>query len=167
MVMKQEALISFTYNEFSSSEELEFVDAELVAAARKVALSAYAPYSGFRVGAAARLESGIIVCGTNVENAAFPSGICAERSAVSNAVSNHRDDKIVAIAIAALTAAGETEEPVTPCGNCRQVLSEEEYRNGNKIRVILAGKAKIKVIGSISDLLPLHFNNDNLKFTLP
>jgi cytidine deaminase len=166
-VMKQEASISFKYNEFSSSEELENGDDELVAAARKAALSAYAPYSGFRVGAAARLESGMVVCGTNVENAAFPSGICAERSAVSNAVSNHRDDKIIAIAVAALTSSGETEEPVTPCGNCRQVLIEEESRNDNKVRVVLAGRSKILVVNSVSDLLPLHFNKSNLKLILP
>jgi cytidine deaminase len=165
--MKQEAVISFTYNEFASSEELENGDDELVTEARKAALSAYAPYSGFRVGAAARLESGIIVSGTNVENAAFPSGICAERSAVANAVSNHRDDKIVAIAIAALTASGEIEDPVTPCGNCRQVLSEEESRNKNKVRVIMTGRNIIKVVDSVSDLLPLHFNNSNLKLILP
>jgi len=167
MVMKQEAVISFKYNEFGSTSELDNGDDELVAASREVALNAYAPYSGFRVGAAARLESGVIVCGANVENAAFPSGICAERSAVSNAVSNHRDDKIIAIAISALTAAGETSEPVSPCGNCRQVLSEEESRNGNKIRIILAGSSKIKVIDSISDLLPLRFNGSSLKLILP
>jgi cytidine deaminase len=165
--MKQEVVMSFRYSEFDTSEELENGDAELVAAARRAALSAYAPYSGFRVGAAARLESGIIVCGANVENAAFPSGICAERSAVSNAVSNHRNDMIVAIAVSAMTGGNETDEPVTPCGNCRQVIAEEELRNGNKVRVILSGKSKIFVIESIGDLLPLHFNNSNLRVILP
>jgi cytidine deaminase len=165
--MKKEVAISFRYNEFDTSDELESGDAELVGAARKAALSAYAPYSGFRVGAAARLESGIIVCGANVENAAFPSGICAERSAVSNAVSNHRDDKIVAIAVSASSEGSETEEPVTPCGNCRQVIAEEESRNRNKVRVILSGKRKIYVIESVGDLLPLHFNNSNLRVVLP
>jgi cytidine deaminase len=167
IVMKHEVVMSFRYNEFDTSKDLENSDTELVAAARTAALSAYAPYSGFRVGAAARLESGIIVCGANVENAAFPSGICAERSAVSNAVSNHRDDKIVTIAISAITEGSETEEPVTPCGNCRQVIAEEESRNSNKIRVILSGKSKIYVIESVGDLLPLHFNNSNLRVVLP
>jgi cytidine deaminase len=167
IVMKQEVVSSFRYNEFNTSEELENGDTELVAAARTAALSAYAPYSGFRVGAAARLESGTIVCGANVENAAFPSGICAERSAVSNAVSNYRSDKIVAIAVSAITGGSETDEPVTPCGNCRQVIAEEESRNGNKVRVILSGKNKIYVIESVNDLLPLHFNNSNLKVILP
>jgi cytidine deaminase len=165
--MKKEVVMSFRYNEFDTSEELEYGDAELVTAARTAALSAYAPYSGFRVGAAARLESGVIVCGANVENAAFPSGICAERSAVSNAVSNHRNDKIGAIAVAAFTGGSEINEPVTPCGNCRQVIAEEESRNGNKVRVILAGKSKIYLVESVGDLLPLHFNNTNLKVILP
>ena len=95
--------ISFSYKEYENSEELNPDDRELIHAAREAALNAYAPYSKFRVGAAVRLESGIIVCGANVENAAFPSGICAERSALSNSVSNYQNDKPVAIAIAAMT----------------------------------------------------------------
>jgi cytidine deaminase len=158
--------ISFSYKEFQNHNELDSDDRELVDAARESALSAYAPYSKFRVGAAIRLESGIIVRGANVENAAFPSGICAERSAVSNSVSNHHDDKPLAIAIAAMTDEGLTEEPVPPCGNCRQVLTEEEYRTGNKIRVILSGRSKVYIINSISSLLPLQFNKENLKVNL-
>jgi cytidine deaminase len=158
--------ISFSYKEFQNHNELDSDDRELVDAARESALSAYAPYSKFRVGAAIRLESGIIVRGANVENAAFPSGICAERSAVSNSVSNHHNDKPLAIAIAAMTDEGLTEEPVPPCGNCRQVLTEEEYRTGNKIRVILSGRSKVYIINSISSLLPLQFNKENLKVNL-
>jgi cytidine deaminase len=158
--------ISFSYKEFQNHNELDSDDRELVYAARESALSAYAPYSKFSVGAAIRLESGIIVRGANVENAAFPSGICAERSAVSNSVSNHRDDKPITIAIAAMTDEGLTEEPVPPCGNCRQVLAEEEYRTGNQIRVILSGRSKVYIINSISSLLPLQFNKENLKVNL-
>lgn len=157
--------ISFSYKEFEKPEELNPDERELVIAARESALNAYAPYSRFRVGAAVRLESGIIVCGTNVENAAFPSGICAERNAISNAVSNHKDDKSIAIAIAAFTETGETDEPVSPCGNCRQVIAEEETRNKNKIKVILSGKNKIFVVDSISSLLPLQFNKMNLRIS--
>ena len=80
--------ISFSYTEYEKTEELESDDRELVIAAREAALNAYAPYSNFKVGAAIRLETGIIVKGANVENAAFPSGICAERSALSNSISN-------------------------------------------------------------------------------
>jgi cytidine deaminase len=159
--------ISFSYIEFENPEELNPDDRELICAAKDAALNGYAPYSKFRVGAAVRLESGIIVRGTNVENAAFPSGICAERNAISNSVSNYPNDKPVAIAIAALREDGLTEDPVPPCGNCRQVIAEEESRNANPIKIILLGKSKIFVIESISSLLPLQFNKENLKINLP
>ncbi|MFA5818962.1 MAG: cytidine deaminase [Bacteroidales bacterium] len=159
--------ISFSYKEFEKPEELNTDDLKLVFAARETAINAYAPYSKFKVGAAVRLESGIIVCGTNVENTAYPSGICAERSAFSNSVSNHHNDKPVAIAIAAMTEDGLTNEPVPPCGNCRQVIAEEESRTGNQIRIILSGKNKTMVIDSISSLLPLQFNKKNMKVNLP
>lgn len=159
--------ITFCYKEFEKPEELAAEDQELVAAAKTAAINAYAPYSKFRVGAAIRLASGKIICGANVENAAFPSGICAERSALSNAVSNHHNDKTDTIAIAAMNEAGLTDEPVPPCGNCRQVIAEEESRTGNRIRIILAGKTKLFVIDSISLLLPLQFDNKNLKINLP
>jgi cytidine deaminase len=154
--------ISFSYTEYENTEELSSEDRELVAAARETASNAYAPYSKFRVGAALRLESGIIVCGANVENAAFPSGICAERSALSNSVSNHGEDKPVAIAIASMTREGLTVDYPSPCGNCRQVISEEEWRTGKPIRIILSGKDKTLVVDSISDLLPLQFNRKYL-----
>lgn len=159
--------ISFSYKEFEKPEDLNPDDKELVSSARKAALNAYAPYSKFRVGAAVRLESGIIVRGTNVENAAFPSGICAERNALSNSISNYPNDKPVAIAIAAMSEDGLTDDPVPPCGNCRQVIAEEESRTGNQIRIILSGKNKTLVIESISILLPLQFNKKNLKINLP
>ena len=87
--------ISFSYREYESPAELDTEDQELITAAKEAANRAYAPYSRFRVGAAVRLESGIIVHGSNVENAAFPSGICAERTAISGSVSNYPDDKPV------------------------------------------------------------------------
>jgi cytidine deaminase len=159
--------ISFSYKEYEKTEELDSGDRELILAAKETALNAYAPYSKFRVGAAVRLKSGRIVCGANVENAAFPSGICAERSALSNSISNHNNDEPETIAIAAMTDNGPTENPPSPCGNCRQVIAEEELRTGNKIRIILSGKNKTIVIESINCLLPLQFNNKNLKVNLP
>ena len=159
--------ISFSYKEYDKTEELDSYDLELVIAARETALKAYAPYSNFKVGAAVRLESGKIVCGANVENAAFPSGICAERCALSNSVSNHQNDKPVAIAIASLTEGGFTEDSPSPCGNCRQVIAEEESRTGNRIKIILSGKNKTLIIETISNLLPLQFNKKNLKVNLP
>jgi cytidine deaminase len=155
--------ISFSYKELNNIEELHAEDRELLVSAREVAKNAYAPYSHFKVGTAVRLESGIIVTGTNVENAAFPSGICAERSALTNASSNHPGDAPVALAIAALTESGLTADPVPPCGNCRQVIVEEESRYGRNIRIILSGSSKIQIIDKGEDLLPLTFNKNSLK----
>lgn len=159
--------ISVPYTEYDSIEELSQEDMELVNAAKDAALNAYAPYSEFRVGAAIRLSNGIIVKGANVENAAYPSGICAERNAIANCVTNHPGEKPVAIAVVAFTSDGSTDDHVSPCGMCRQVMAEEESRNGNRIRIILAGNKNIIVIGSVGDLLPLQFNKDNLRPARP
>ena len=159
--------ISFSYTEYEKEEELAQSDLELVQAARKTALNAYAPYSEFRVGAAVRLESGKIVCGANVENAAFPSGICAERSALSNSISNYPHDKPVSLAIAAIAKDEYTEDTPSPCGSCRQVIAEEEIRTGNKIRILLSGRNKTQIIEGIGNLLPLQFNRNNLNIILP
>jgi cytidine deaminase len=160
--MKTTKNISLLMVEFDSIDELNADDRELVIAAREAARNAYAPYSGFMVGAAVRLENGMIVRGANIENAAFPSGICAERSALSNSASNYPLLKPVAIAVAAFTGSGMTKDPVPPCGNCRQVIAEEEFRRNNNIRVILSGGSKIQIIEKGSDLLPLRFSSDYL-----
>jgi cytidine deaminase len=159
--------ISFSYTEYDKTEELDSDDMELVIAARESALNAYAPYSKFRVGAAVRMESGVIVRGANVENAAFPSGICAERSALSNSISNYPEDKPIAIAIASMTEDGLTENSPSPCGSCRQVIAEEELRIGNQIKIILSGKNKTLIVDSISGLLPLQFGRKNMNINLP
>jgi len=159
--------ISIEWSESDNIDDLIPADKELVLAARKASENAYAPYSHFKVGAAVRLENNAIITGANIENAAFPSGICAERSALSNSASNYPNVKPVAIAVAARTGGGLTEEPVPPCGNCRQVIAEEEFRNGNNIRIILSGKSKIQIIEKGADLLPLQFNMNNLKTNLP
>ena len=154
--------ISFSYTEYDKIEDLNSVDLELVMAAREAAMNAYAPYSKFKVGAAIKLKSGIVITGANVENAAFPSGICAERSALSNSVSNHSNDKPVAMAIASMKGDKFTDDPPSPCGSCRQVIAEEESRIGGKIKLILSGNNKTMVIDGIGDLLPLQFNRKNL-----
>jgi cytidine deaminase len=159
--------ISVPYSEYNTIEELDHDDSELAIAAREAALNAYAPYSGFRVGAAVRLSNGIIVKGANVENAAYPSGICAERNALAHCVTNHPDHMPVAIAISAFNDEGITDDNISPCGMCRQVIAEEESRNGNKIKMILAGSKRILILDSISHLLPLHFNKDNLRIVRP
>lgn len=165
--MSKERNISITYKEYESPEELDSEDQELVIAAKEAARLAYAPYSKFMVGAALRLESGSIVHGSNVENAAFPSGICAERTALAWAVSNYPDDNPVAMAIAAMTPDGLITETVSPCGNCRQVIAEEEGRTGKQIRMILSGRNKILVLESIFPLLPLQFNRNSLRVDRP
>jgi cytidine deaminase len=158
--------ITFSYQEITDLAELEPADQELLESARKAAKNAYAPYSRFKVGAALRLKSGKIILGTNVENAAFPSGICAERNAISNASANYPDDNAVAMAIAALNEEGLTDDIVSPCGNCRQVIAEEESRNGNNIRIILSSKNKIWIITKGADLLPLQFSKNHLRSAL-
>jgi cytidine deaminase len=150
--------ISFSYAEYDKIENLNSVDLELVMAAREAARNAFAPYSKFKVGAALKLTSGAVIRGANVENAAFPSGICAERSALSNSVSNHSNDTPIAMAIASMRGEEYTDDPPSPCGNCRQVIAEEEFRIGRKIKMILSGKNKTIVIDGIGDLLPLQFN---------
>jgi cytidine deaminase len=159
--------ISFSYKEYEKDEDLAPGDLELVLAAREIALNAYAPYSKFRVGAAIRLTSGIVVKGANVENAAFPSGICAERSALSNSVSNHPDDHPVAIAVAAMTEEGITAGSVSPCGSCRQVIAEEESRIGKPIRILLSGRKNTIILDSIGSLLPMQFDKKHLRSNLP
>jgi len=164
-VMTRTKHISFSYMEFDKPADLEPDDLELLKYARKAAANAYAPYSEFKVGAAVRLEGGEIVTGTNVENAAFPSGICAERSALSNASSNYPGNTPVVLAVSAQIGGKTTADTVSPCGNCRQVIAEEEYRNKKPIKLILDGRKKIFVVARGADLLPIQFNRDNLKFS--
>lgn len=159
--------ISFKYEEYDSADDLETSERELLQSAIEAADNAYAPYSGFKVGAALRLESGLIVKGTNVENAAFPSGICAERTALSSASSNYPANIPIALAVAALKETGLSDEPVSPCGNCRQVIAETETRNKRNIRIILGSKKTIRIIAKGGDMLPLQFSKDDLPSVTP
>ncbi|MEE4117274.1 MAG: cytidine deaminase [Marinilabiliaceae bacterium] len=155
--------IEIEIDEFSGTEELNNKDSELIEYSMKAAENAYSPYSNFSVGVALRLKSGKIVCGSNRENAAFPSGSCAEDTAISYASAAHPDDPIVSMAISAKKNQNFTTYPVSPCGNCRQIIAEEEDRHGKKIKIILYGSEKIEVINGISSLLPLRFSKDKLK----
>ena len=165
--MVVERNIAVTFTEYNTPEELSVDDREIINSAKEASRNAYAPYSGFQVGAAVRLETGEIVPGSNAENAAFPSGICAERAALSSVNSVYHGKKAVAIAIAARTEAGFTEDPVTPCGNCRQVIAEEELKNGMPIKLLLYGEKKIMVVEDAGTLLPLQFSKNILKRGLP
>ncbi len=150
--------------EYDSPEKLTPEDKELVNKAKKAAEVAYAPYSKFFVGAAVKLENGKTVIGSNQENAAYPSGLCAERVAIFAASSLYPGVAIKTIAVTAKAEKFIINNPVTPCGSCRQVLIEYEHKFGKPIRIILTGaKGKVFIIDKAEDILPLSFNSDELK----
>lgn len=155
--------VSISYLEYENRDDLPVAEKHLVEEAVTAAGGAYAPYSHFMVGAALLLDDGTVIRGANVENAAFPSGSCAEKTALSYMVANHGERKALAIAIAAMSDGKLTEEPVPPCGNCRQMLIEEEQRSGSHIKVILAGNSAVLVLDSSQALMPLSFTGSNLR----
>lgn len=139
-------------------DELTETDRALVMKAREASYAAYAPYSHFSVGAAILLDNSAVVTGANQENAAYPSGLCAERTAAFYAHAQHPDAKFISIAVSARNSNGEeTKEPVAPCGACRQVLLEYEKLSGCDMRVILAGANECYVFKSAKSLLPVAF----------
>jgi hypothetical protein len=144
-------------------DELSPQDQELVQAAIKATNNAYANYSRFYVGAALRLENGKMVIGANQENAAFPSGLCAERTAVFAAQANYPDSPIETLAIAGRNEKGVLPDPITPCGACRQVILEIEDRYKKPIKILLYGTQKIYCVRSVKDLLPLSFVDENMR----
>jgi cytidine deaminase len=150
--------------EAENSDELIAEDRELVSVAREMTQNAYAPYSEFFVGAAILLENGKIIKGSNQENAAYPSGLCAERVAIFSASSLYPDIKIKTIAISARSHHRQMDYPVSPCGACRQVLLEYEFKQEAPVKVILSGESgKVVIIEKVKDLLPLSFTSDDLK----
>ena len=152
------------YDLFESIQELPADDRKLLEAAIQSTQTAYAPYSNFHVGAAVLMESGEVVQGSNQENAAYPSGLCAERVAVFAAAAHYPNVKIKAIAITAKFSDNKELLSVSPCGDCRQVMAEYEHRFNANIRLIMtAEEGKILVIHNIKTLLPLMFNAENLK----
>lgn len=151
------------YSEYTGTEALPEPWARLVEAARKAADQAYSPYSGFRVGAAVLLADGTVLTGNNQENAAYPSGLCAERTVLFYVNANFPGVPVEAMAITAANARGQVNEPVKPCGACRQVLLETEARYSHPIRMILDGKKRIQVFNGIDDLLPFSFKPASLK----
>ena len=144
-------------------DELAALDKEVVDAAREATSNSYAVYSGFNVGAAVRLESGVIVKGSNQENAAYPSGLCAERTTLFAANANHPHTPVLALAVACYTNGHFTKEPASPCGACRQVMLETEYRFQTPMKVILYGDDECYIFHRASDLLPVNFVADNLQ----
>lgn len=140
-----------------SYEELDEKEVELVEKAKLATSGSYSPYSQFSVGAAVRLADGTIVTGSNQENASYPCGLCAERTALFYANAQYPTLAVDAIAIAAKNVNGFLSTPITPCGACRQALLETELRYKQKIKVLLYGTEKIYSVNSIAELLPLQF----------
>ena len=151
------------YNSFQSTNELNDEDAKLLVAAREAANKAYAPYSKFSVGSAVLLENGVVITGNNQENAAYPSGICAERVAMFYASSQYPGVKAIKIAVTAFSSEFPVNRPVPPCGSCRQVLSEYEKLYHSDIELILQGQeGAIYTLKNVNSLLPLAFTSDDL-----
>jgi len=160
----EQKTISIAYLDYSSLSELSDDDRMLCLEAEEALLTSYSPYSEFRVGAAILLESGKIIHGSNQENVAFPSGLCAERVALFSAGAQHADDRIVSIAITARSEKFDIENPVTPCGSCLQVLGDFEQRQNRPIRVLLYCLGKnILVNPGAANFLPFQFIEQRLQ----
>ncbi len=136
---------------------------ELVRIAKEQTERSYCPYSGYHVGAALLLKNGEIVRGCNQENAAYPSGLCAERNALFAAGATYPDQPVLQLAIACYTSGHFTKMPGSPCGGCRQVMIETEHRYHQPMQVILYGEEETYIFDSAADLLPLIFVSENLK----
>lgn len=140
-----------------TNDELNEIERKLVECASDACNDAYSPYSKFSVGAAVLLANGEIVKGSNQENDAFPSGMCAERVAMFYANSRYPDSAIVAIAVTSSKSGNRNSEYAYPCGACRQSLMQSEIRFGNKIKILAANNVGVTTVESASDLLPLNF----------
>lgn len=149
---------------YNQLDEISTLDQELVREAVSASNEAYAPYSQFYVGAAVRLKNGEIVKGSNQENVAYPSGLCAERVAVYYASATYPNEEIDTIAITAKTKNFEIVNPITPCGACRQAIAEYETKQLNPIRIIMSVEnGEVYICEGIKSLLPFMFNEQELK----
>lgn len=160
----QKRTISISFDEYTSLEELNSQDQILCLEAKKAMSNSHSPYSGFRVGVAVQLESGRIVYGSNQENVAYPSGLCAERVALFMIGTTYPDDKIISMAITAQTDHFLIKEPVTSCGACLQVMAEYEKKQSLPINVMFycLNGAIIRTNG-IKSLLPFAFEETRLQ----
>ena len=148
---------------FAQLEELPADEQELVRSAMKATDNSNAKYSHFRVGAALLLADGSVVIGANQENAVFPLGLCAERTAIFAAQAQRPDQPMRKLAIAARNDQGFMAQPVSPCGSCRQVMLEMEERYHQPMRVLLYGTAGVYVVETARDLLPLCFVDESMR----
>ncbi len=143
----------FLYEHYDSAAAVPAADRELVGKARAACATSYSPYSGFRVGAAARLASGAVITASNQESAVFPAGTCAEQNLLTTWQSHHAGDPIEALAVASIPGMRECY----PCGICRQVLADTEARQGSPIRVIMASDSGASTVSTAANLMPFNF----------
>ncbi len=150
--------------EYDNMEELPDLDQQLIHAALDASHRAYAPYSHFYVGAAVLLEDGTRVLGNNQENAAYPSGLCAERTALFAAGANYPGKRVMKLAIVGRSNDFSVDSPVYPCGACRQVMSEFEQIGKQPMEIFMMGaKGAVHVVNGLINILPLAFDADKLK----
>lgn len=154
-----EQKINISYEEYASIDELNAEDRELAQAAIEGMKGSYAPYSHFNVGAAVRMTNGQIVRGANQENAAFPSGLCAERTAMFAASAKYPGKEMVSLALVGGIYGRITDEPATPCGACRQVMAQYQTRAGKPMSVIMVGAKRVWKFSRVDDILPLIFDS--------
>lgn len=155
--------IKTTFTVYENEGELSAEDKKLLKMAREAATRAYASYSRFQVGAALLLDNGEIVTGSNQENCAYPSGLCAERTTAFYASSRYPNVPFKKLVVTAINPSQKLTSPVPPCGACRQVLSEYEQKGGMPMIVMMAGEeGEIWQVESVADLLPLSFSGDYL-----
>ena len=150
--------IKISFKSYNTISDLSIADQQLCADAVKAQQGSHSPYSKFRVGAALRLQSGKIIYGSNQENAAYPSGLCAERVALFTWGANHSDDPIVAMAVTASTDEFKLLQPVTSCGSCLQVLAEYEQKQNRSVEIILfCNDGPVWVMNGVESFLPFLF----------
>lgn len=149
---------NFSYSLYENLNELSSQERDFVSKAKEASTNAYAPYSKFSVGAAVLMDSGDIYTGSNQENIAFPSGLCAERTVLFYVGANYPDKKILKLAIYAQGELVNDENPISPCGSCRQVIAEVIKRQKESFQLILSGKnGKTIIVDNALDLLPFPF----------
>jgi len=161
--LMRERKLTTTYQVYQDINELPATEQQLLLLSKEALKDAYAPYSNFLVGSAVLLQNGEMLGGSNQENASYPLCLCAERVALAAAASQHPKEAVVAIAVTAKSPRKPIEQPITPCGACRQVIGEVEHKHQQDIQVILQGEVgEIFVFKSIKSLLPLLFDNTYL-----
>ena len=147
------------YEEFTSASQMTPEDQEMVAAAIQAQKGSYSPYSKFQVGAALKLENGLVLKGANQENAAYPSGLCAERTVMFFAGANYPDIPFDTLAIAGADHGVLCESPASPCGSCRQVMAEYQKKHKKPFNIILVGSTRIRKFHCVDDVLPFIFDS--------